>query len=88
MINSVITSGNDTGIALLELNAEENHFEFANSITTALSIAETELLEIEGRISETEETLKNLTPECDKTDYILSASSGALCGILDPWIAA
>ena len=83
MNNSGITSGNNSGIAFIELTAAENHFEFANSISTALAAAEAELSEIEDRIAETEETLKSLTPECDKTDYILSASSGALCGILD-----
>ena len=83
MNNSGITSGNNSGIAFIELTAAENHFEFANSISTALSTAEAELSELEDKIAETEETLKSLTPECDKTDYILSASSGALCGILD-----
>jgi hypothetical protein len=77
------TSGKSAGIALIELTAAENHFEFANSISTALLSAEAELSEIEAKISETEDSLKALTPECDKTDYILSASSGALCGILD-----
>ena len=42
-----------------------------------------ELSDLEGKIAETEETVKALTIECDKTDYILSASSGALCGIMD-----
>ena len=83
MNNSGITSGNNSGIAFIELTVAENHFEFANSISTALSTAEAELSEIEDKIAETEETLRSLTPECDKTDYILSASSGALCGILD-----
>ena len=83
MNNSGITSGNNSGIAFIELTAAENHFEFANSISTALSTAEAELSEIEDKIAETEETLRSLTPECDKTDYILAASSGALCGILD-----
>ena len=83
MNNSGITSGNNSGIAFIELTVAENHFEFANSISTALSTAEAELSEIEDKIAETEETLKSLTPECDKTDYILAASSGALCGILD-----
>ncbi len=77
------TSGKSAGIALIELTAAENHFEFANSISTALLSAEAELSEIEAKINETEDSLKALTPECDKTDYILSASSGALCGILD-----
>ena len=30
--------------------------------------------------------LKKLTPDCDKIDYILSASSGALCGVIDVFL--
>lgn len=70
-------------IVVLELTACKNNFEFAQNIETALSSAETELLELEGKIAETEDTIKKLTPECDKTDYILSAASGALCGVID-----
>ena len=73
----------NTGIVMLELTAGENSFEFTQSISTALSSAEAELLIIEDKIAETENTLKALTPECDKLDYILAASSGALSGIMD-----
>ena len=65
------------------MTAGESSFEFVNDIETALSSAEVELHEIEVRIAETEDILKSLTPECDRTDYILSASSGALCGLVD-----
>lgn len=74
---------NSNNILVLELTATENKYEFAQSISSALSRAEGELLEIDERIAETEKTLKELTPECDKMDYVLSASSGALCGIID-----
>ena len=67
----------------VELSVQEDHFEFASSIETALSSAEKELQELDEQIEESLETLKNLTPECDKLDYILSASSGALCGVID-----
>ena len=70
-------------VVVLELTAGKNNFEFAQNIETALSSAETDLQELEDKIAETEETVKTLTPECDKSDYILSASSGALCGIMD-----
>ena len=70
-------------VVVLELTAGKNNFEFAQNIETALSSAETDLQELEDKIAETEETVKALTPECDKSDYILSASSGALCGIMD-----
>lgn len=72
-----------SGFVVLELTAGEDKFEFAQSISTALSSAEAELLEIEDRVAETTDTLKFLTPECDKTDYILAASCGALCSIID-----
>ncbi len=83
MDKEMSTSANNTGIVILELTAGKSSFEFANNIETALSSAEAELFEIETRIAETEDTLKSLTPECDKVDYILSAASGALCGIMD-----
>ena len=86
MNSSIQTPVKDSGIVFLELTATESHFDFSNSISAALSTAEAELSEIEGKITETEETLKTLTPECDKTDYILSASIGALCGILDVFL--
>lgn len=34
-------------------------------------------------LNETVDSVKKLKPQCDKLDYILSASSGALCGIID-----
>lgn len=78
-------NSSETNIAavVLEMSAEENAFQFAQRIDTALSSTETELLALEDRIAETEGTIKALTPECDKTDYILSAASGALCGVID-----
>lgn len=73
----------DIGSVVLELTAGKNNYEFAQNIEMALSNAETELLELEEKIAETEQTIKALTPECDKVDYILAASSGALCGLID-----
>lgn len=49
------------------------------TISEALEQAETELVEL----NETIESIKRLTPECDKLDYVLAASSGALCGMID-----
>ena len=34
-------------------------------------------------LDETIESINGLKPNCDKLDYILAASSGALCGIID-----
>lgn len=64
---------------LLDLNITENDFEFATSITTALNQAELELQNIDESI----DSIKVLRHECDKLDYVLVASSGALCGIID-----
>lgn len=64
---------------LLDLSITENNFVFATSIESALNQAELEL----QNIDETIDSIKVLRPECDKLDYILSASSGALCGIID-----
>lgn len=83
MDKEMSTSANNPSIVILEMTAGESSFEFANNIETALSSAEAELYKTETGIAETEDTLKSLTPECDKVDYILSAASGALCGIMD-----
>ncbi|MBQ5884141.1 MAG: hypothetical protein IIW72_06395 [Clostridia bacterium] len=64
---------------LLDLNITENNFEFAAFVASALNQAELELQSID----ETTDSIKVLRPECDKLDYILAASSGALCGIID-----
>lgn len=68
---------------ILDLCVKDDGFEFASSITSALSEAENELLEIEEKIIESTETIQKLTPECNKTDYILAATSGAICGVID-----
>jgi hypothetical protein len=71
------------GSVILDLCVKEDGFEFASSISEAMSEAENELLEIEEKLTESVETIKKLTPECDKVDYILAATSGAICGVID-----
>ena len=68
---------------LLELSINEGDYEFANDIHTAMNTAEFELEKITAKLDENITILKKLTPECDKTDYILAACSGALCGVMD-----
>ena len=63
----------------LDLNIDESGFEFSTSIADALAQAESELT----TLNETIESIKDLKPSCDKLDYILAASSGALCGVID-----
>ncbi len=68
---------------LIELRIDENgKYDFGSSITNALEHAE---LEIEA-VDETIESIKGLRPECDKLDYVLAASSGALCGVMDVFL--
>ena len=71
---------------LLELYIDDGEYRFPSTISTAIIDANSELKELEDKIEETTETVKALTPECDKLDYILSASSGALCGVLDVFL--
>lgn len=73
----------ETRSVTLDLCVKDDGFEFASSVTSALSEAENELFEIEEKITESTETIQKLTPECDKTDYILAVTSGAICGVID-----
>ena len=64
---------------ILDLNIDDDRFGFATSIDEALAQAEVELVVL----NETVESIKELKPQCDKLDYILAASSGALCGVIN-----
>lgn len=75
-----------TGNVVYELDITENGFEFATTISDALSTADEELDRANIRISENEESLKKLTPECDKLDYTLAATCGAICGVIDVFL--
>ncbi|OUQ15140.1 hypothetical protein B5E87_00875 [Massilimicrobiota sp. An142] len=74
-MNDMITGNN----IFLDLNIDDNKFDFFTSIIDALAQAETELLVLNESVN----SIKNLKQQCDKLDYILAASSGALCGIVD-----
>lgn len=64
---------------ILDLNIDDNGFGFSTSIADALEQAELELV----ALNETIDSIKELKPNCDKLDYILASSSGALCGVID-----
>lgn len=68
-----------TDTSILELNITDDGFGFLSSIETARLAAENELSNLE----ETIQSVALLKPECDKLDYALAASSGALCGLID-----
>ena len=64
---------------ILNLNIDDSGFRFSTSIVDALAQAELEIV----AMNETIDSIKELKPNCDKLDYILAASSGALCGVID-----
>ena len=66
----------------LELQEEENKVHFNSAIFSAIEEAESEI----EHLNETLDSIKNLKPQCDKLDYVLAASSGALCGIIDVFL--
>ena len=68
---------------LIELSIEDEHFSFSSNINNALLSAENKYQKVNERYAESLKTVKNLTPECDKLDYILAATCGALCGVID-----
>lgn len=63
----------------LDLNIDNDKFGFSTSIVDTLTKAESELI----TLNETIDSIKEMKPNCDKLDYVLAASSGALCGIID-----
>lgn len=77
-----MVSNNDASI-LLELNINNDGYKFTSNIDMALDNARLELLSISKELKENEVSLNKLTLDYDKTDYVLAACSGALCGILD-----
>ena len=71
---------------VLDLDVRDGACAFPSSIEDALKEAEAQRIQPDEQLSETLDTIKALTPECDKLDYILAASSGALCGLLDVFL--
>lgn len=63
----------------LDLGVGNDGFKFSTTIADAMARAEAELI----ALNETIDSIRGLKPDCDKLDYILAASSGALCGIID-----
>lgn len=83
-MSSTMTRNKVNSDIFLDLAVTDNSFEFATSIVDAMTQAEIELTELNESI----ESIKALKPQCDKLDYMLAASSGALCGIIDVFLVA
>ena len=67
---------------VLDLYVDDDKFGFSTNIDDALVQAQAELVVL----NETIDSIKELKPDCDKLDYTLAASSGALCGIIDVFL--
>ena len=70
---------NNQKIVILDICQVDNKFSYLSNIEDALSQAELDI----QILNETIDSVNALKPQCDKFDYVLSACSGALCGILD-----
>lgn len=66
----------------IDIYSNDRKYSFSTSIEDALIKSQNEILEL----YETIDSIKQLKPECDKLDYILAASSGALCGVIDVFL--
>ena len=82
--NFVNVSGSELNLYLSveEIGGVAN-YTFSSYINAALTDAEKERFDLLYSINENLNAIKDLTPECDKSDYSLAACSGALCGIID-----
>lgn len=69
--------------AILDLQLDGDDYSFSYDIKTAFERAKAKDEWISETIRENEDTIKKLTPECDKLDYILASCSGILCGMFD-----
>lgn len=76
----------DNKAIIYELNIEKDRYTFPDTILDAIIDADEEMKDLESKLNETLESIRLLTPECDKMDYGLSVSSGALCGIIDVFL--
>lgn len=75
----------DKKIIYLDLNKKNNNnYEFVTSIEDAINKTKNDL----AVFQETMYSLEKIKPDCDKLDYILAASSGALCGIIDIFLVS
>lgn len=71
VVEENINNNIEKSSVILDLCVKDDGFEFASSVTSALSEAENELLEIQEKITESTETIQKLTPECDKVEFTI-----------------
>ena len=79
----VMSGKNKDAVLLFDLDISKDRYRFDSYIQTAIKFAEFEIDEINTELAENENIISKFTPECDKTDYILAAAIGAICGLMD-----
>lgn len=67
-----------------EMLNDEVNFPFLIEDALIESTKEKEL--IDDKLCENAKTIENIKSHCDKIDYILSACSGIMCGIIDVFL--
>ena len=72
----------NNNVVLLEISEKNNHFSYTSDIASALFRAEMDMKSLD----ETIDSIRSLKVNCDRIDYALAASSGALCGLLDVFL--
>ncbi len=65
------------------LSINKDSCNFSTKIYNELESASLELQKIEEKLKEDELSISKLTPNCEKIDYILAITSGAICGLID-----
>ncbi len=68
---------------IFDISIQDDNYSFDCCIDEALKQAERKKELLDEQLSENLETLKKLTPECDKLDYALATSIGAIAGVID-----
>lgn len=76
------TSQDEKDVAVACIEISEREYVVNSHIARAKEAAEQEILSLQ----ETIDSVGDLKPQCDKLDYALAASSGAVCGILDVFL--
>ena len=73
---------------VFELSENETGYTFGCDVESSMSKANSDLCALDLKWEETLTSIRNLTPDCDKLDYALAASSGVLCGLVDMFLVA
>ena len=71
---------------IIDIKIDDKEYSFASSIEDAMEKALIEKENIIYEINENENSLKYITPNCDKIDYSLAICSGIITGLFDVFL--